>query len=416
MDAVAVVVMKVPVSGPLEEWAAGFAGYLAAAGYAPTSIELRVRLFAHLSRWCGAETLLPARLDASAIDRFLVVRIASHVDLSSPATLAPVISFLRSIGAVPPAPEPEDVAVGAVDALLDRWGAFLLSERALMPSTVKYYRVLAEPFVASRLRGSVLEWDAVDAAVVAGFVSATIPQLPIGMGKLTITALRSLLRYLFSIGVVADRLDAVVPGRAGYRDASLPRAVTAEQVAMMVAATGGDSVVRRRDRAVLAVFSRLALRAVDVAALELGDLDWRAGTIRVRGKGGQIDLMPLPADVGQALAEHLRGVRPATAAGRAVFFCCRAPFTALSVAGIQGIVQQAGRRAGLGAVGAHRLRHTVATATINAGASLEEVGQLLRHRGLASTTIYAKVDLVRLGSIARPWPGSAPVLTAAALS
>lgn len=408
-----VVVVNVPMSGPLAEWAEGFAGYLTAAGYAPTSIVLRVRLFAHLSRWCDAEALLPARLDAAAIGRFLQARVVSHVDLSSPATLAPVVSFLRSIGAVPDAPEPVEGAVGAVDALLDRWGAFLLRERALTPSSVKYYRSLAEPFVSSRLRGAVLEWDTVNAKVVAEFVAATIPQLPIGAGKLTITALRSLLRYLFSIGVVADRLDVVVPGRAGYRDASLPRVVTAEQITMMVAATGGDSAVRRRDRAVLALMSRLALRAVDVARLELGDVNWRAGTIRVRGKGGQVDLMPLPVDVGQALAEHLRGARPATAAGRAVFFRCRAPFTALTVSGIQGIVRHAGRRAGLGAVGAHRLRHTVATATINAGASLEEVGQLLRHRGLASTTIYAKVDLVRLGSIARSWPGSDPICAAA---
>ena len=408
-----VVVVNVPVSGPLAEWAEGFVRYLTASGYAPTSIELRVRLFAHLSRWCDAEALVPARLDAAAIGRFLLARAVSHVDLSSPATLAPVVFFLRSVGAVPDTPEPVEGAVGAVDVLLDRWGAFLLTERALTPSSVKYYRCLAEPFVSSRLRGAVLEWDTVDAKVVAGFVAATIPQLSIGSGKLTITALRSLLRYLFSIGVVADRLDAVVPGRAGYRDASVPRAVTAEQVTMMVAATGGNSAVRRRDRAVLALLSRLALRAVDVARLELDDVNWRAGTIRVSGKGGQIDLMPLPADVGQALAEHLRGGRPATAAGRAVFLRCRAPFTALTVSGIQGIVRQAGWRAGLGAVGAHRLRHTVAAATINAGASLEEVGQLLRHRGLASTTIYAKVDLVRLGSIARSWPGLDPICAAA---
>lgn len=416
MDAVAVVVLRVHVSGPLEGWAAGFAGYLAAAGYAPTSIELRVRLFAHLSRWCGAEALLPAGLDAAAIDRFLVARRASHVDLSSPAALAPVVSFLRSAGVVPLAPEPLEGAAGAVESLLDRWGAFLLGERALVPSTVKNYRALAEPFVTSRLRGSVLEWGTVDAAVVAGFVAATIPKLRIAVGKLTITALRSLLRYLFSIGVVTDRLDAVVPGRAGYRDAGLPRGISAEQVGLMVAATGGDSVVRRRDRAVLAMCSRLGLRAVDVARLELDDVNWRAGTILVRGKGGQIDLMPLPTDVGQALAEHLSGARPATAAGRAVFYRSRAPFTALSVSGIQHIVQHAAQRAGLGAVGAHRLRHTVATVTINAGASLEEVGQLLRHRGLASTTIYAKVDLVRLGSIARPWPGTDPILSAAVSS
>lgn len=415
MDAVAGV-MQIPVSGALKEWSAGFVDYLAAAGYAPTSIGLRVALFAHLGRWCDAEALLPAELDAGAIDQFLAARKKSHIDLASRGSLAPVVVFLRSVGAIPQLTRQQDVPVGAVDALLDRWGAFLLSERALVVSTVKYYRVLAAPFVVSRLRGQALDWEAVDAEAVARFVAATIPQLPVGTAKLTITALRSLLRFLFSIGVVSNRLDAVVPGRAGYRDAGLPRGLTAEQVALMLAATGRDSLVRRRDRAVLVLLSRLGLRAVDVAGLELDDLDWRTGTIRVRGKGGQIDLMPLPADVGQALAEHLGDGRPSTAVGRSVFLRCRAPFTGLRVAGIQGIVGQAGRRAGLGAVGAHRLRHTIATATINAGASLEEVGQLLRHRGLASTMIYAKVDLVRLGSIVRPWPGSGPADAAAGVS
>jgi integrase/recombinase XerD len=399
-----VVVVNVFVSGPFESQAEGLARYLAGVGYAPTSIELRMRLFAHLSRWCDTEQLAAAQLDSAAIDRFLIARKRTHVDLSSAGQLAPLLTFLRSSDAIPPATALVAAAVGPVEAILDQWAAFLRNDRALIPTTVAYYRALAAPFVASRLRGSALEWDTVDAKVVAEFVSSTIPQLPVGTAKLTITALRSLLRFLFLRGVLSARLDTVVPARAGYRDANLPRALRAEHVTAMIASAGGSSPLRRRDRAVVVLLSRLALRAQDLARLELDDFDWRAGTIRIQGKGGQIDLMPLPADVGQAVAEHLEGARPASA-GRSVFFSHFAPGKPLGPSAIKAIVRRAAEHAGLGQVGAHRLRHTVATATINAGASLEEVGQLLRHRGLVSTTIYAKVDVVALGRIARPWPG-----------
>jgi integrase/recombinase XerD len=414
VDAV-VVVVDVSVSGPLEQWAEGFVRYLFDAGYAPTSIGLRVRLFAHVSRWCGVEHVTAAELDSAAIDRFLVARQKTHTDMSSAGQIAPLLWFLRSVGAIPPATVLVPVEPGPVDAVLDRWVAFLVAERALKSATASYYRALAVPFVVSLVHGNTIRWDIVDAKRVAGFVAATIPQLPVGSAKLTITVLRSLLRYLFSSGLVSERLDAVVPARAGYRGANLPRGVSAENVAAMIATTEGDSAHRRRDRAVLLLLSRLALRAQDLARVELDDVDWRAGTIRIRGKGGQIDLMPLPADVGTAVAEHLRGPRP-SAAGRAMFFSCRAPGRPLATAGIRSIVQKAAGHTGLGAVGAHRLRHTVATTTINAGASLEEVGQLLRHRGLASTTIYAKVDLVRLSSIARPWPGSVALPEAVVVS
>jgi integrase/recombinase XerD len=304
-----------------------------------------------------------------------------------------------------PATAPVAEPVGPVEAVLEQWAVFLRDERALISTTVAYYRALAAPFVASRLRGTVLEWDTVDARAVAEFVALTIPQLPVGTAKLTITALRSLLRYLFLSGVLSARLDVVVPARAGYRDAGLPRGLPAADIAAMIAGRAGDTPLRRRDRAVLVLLSRLALRAQDLAGLELDDFDWRGGTIRIRGKGGQTDLMPMPADVGQAVAEHLEGPRP-TSAGRSVFFSHVAPGKPLGGSAVKAIVRRAGDQAGVGKVGAHRLRHTVATATINAGASLEEVGQLLRHRGLASTTIYAKVDVVSLGRLLRPWPSS----------
>ncbi|WP_134501629.1 hypothetical protein [Cryobacterium glaciale] len=185
------------MSGPFESWAAGLERYLAGSAYAPTSIGSRMRLFAHLSGWCSTEHLSAAQLVSAVIDRFLIARKKTHVDLSSTGQLAPLLTFLRSVGAIPSATACVAAPVGPVDAVLDRWAAFLLGDRALFPTTVVYYRALAAPFVVSRLRGSVLEWDTVDAKVVAEFVSSTIPQLSVGTAKLTITALRSLLRYLF---------------------------------------------------------------------------------------------------------------------------------------------------------------------------------------------------------------------------
>ena len=149
---------------------------------------------------------------------------------------------------------------------------------------------------------------------------------------------------------------------------------------------------------------RLGLRRDEVARLGLDDIDWRAGTIRVRGKGNCHERLPLPPDVGRRLAEYLRDARPADAQGRAVFVRHFAPHHVLGAARVSGIVADAARRAGLGRVHAHRLRHTAATELLRAGASLPEIGQILRHRRTETTAIYAKVDRNTLRLIARPWP------------
>lgn len=393
------------VPGPLSGCGEGFVDYLVGLGYAAGSIQLRVNLLKHVSRWLAAEGLDPAEFDSAAVERFIAVRRSDHVDLSSAKVLVPLLAFLRSAGMIP-MPMVSAGAMSTVDVILARWREHLLTERGLQVSTIRYYEELARPLLVSRLDGDLVDLDGLDARVVSEFVRDRIPGVPVGTAKLTVTALRSLLRFLFIDGLIAERLDALVLARAGYRDAGLPRGLRPEQVESLIAAAEASGRTGRRDLAIVLLLARLGLRAGEVAGLRLDDVDWRAGTLRIAGKGGQIDLLPLPPDVGEAVAAHLRAGRHPASTGRVVFFRSSAPHTPLSVSAVIAVVRRAGERAGLGAVGAHRLRHSVATATINAGASLEEVAQLLRHRDVSSTTIYAKVDLTRLRRLARLWPGS----------
>jgi site-specific recombinase XerD len=165
--------------------------------------------------------------------------------------------------------------------------------------------------------------------------------------------------------------------------------------------------IGRRDFAVIVLMLRLGLRATEVATLRLEDLDWRAGQLTVHGKGGRVDELPLPVDVGEAIAAYLRRGRPREAAVRQVFLRVAPPQAAMTRSGVTAIVAGAARRAGLGVVRPHRLRHTAASDMLRSGAPLAEIGQVLRHRSAGSTAIYARVDVERLRTIAQPWPSGA---------
>jgi site-specific recombinase XerD len=160
----------------------------------------------------------------------------------------------------------------------------------------------------------------------------------------------------------------------------------------------------RRDLAILTLLVRLGLRSCEVARLGLDDIDWRRGEVMIRGKGCRDERLPLPVDVGEAIVDYLRRGR-AGGAERALFLNVRAPFAAMTVHGVKGVVRTVGVRAGLGSLGAHRLRHTTATQLLRAQAPLAEVGQVLRHRNASTTAIYAKVDRIALRDLAQPWPG-----------
>jgi site-specific recombinase XerD len=395
------VVSRVRVSGPLAVHAAGFAGFLAELGYTPLSAVKQVRLLAHLSRWMEGRGLGSGELTGDRLGEFLAARReAGRACLLSERGLAPLLGFLRGLGVVP---EPERaVPAGAVDVLLGRYRAYLEAERGLAAGTVRYCTDEARGFLAGRED----RLEGLDAAEVSGFVAAECRRRSTGSAKILVTALRSLLRFLVLDGLVTPGLQDAVPAVAGWRGGGLPKALPDGQVDALLAACDRAAATGRRDFAVLTLLARLGLRAGEAAALELGDIDWRAGTVTVRGKGRREEQLPLPSDVGEALAGYLRDGRPAGGASRRAFLLSRAPGGGLSAGAVVQIVRRACLRAGLPAAGAHRLRHTAATGMLRAGAPLAEIGQVLRHRSAATTAIYAKVDHGALSQLAMPWPGA----------
>jgi integrase/recombinase XerD len=365
-------VSRVRVCGPLAEHAAGFAAYLAGAGYSPLSAANQVRLLAHLSRWMQGRGLAPGELTGQRAEEFLAVRrAAGYTSLLSARGLVPLLGFLRGLGVVPG--RERRVPVAAVDVLLDRYGGYLARERALVASTVRYYLDEAREFLAGRedrLAG-------LTAGEVSGFVAAQCRRRSTGSAKILVTALRSLLRFLVLEGLVTPGLQDAVPSVAGWRGGGLPKALPEGQVAALLASCDRETATGRRDFAVLVLLSRLGLRACEAAALELDDIGWRAGTVTVRGKGRRDEQLPLPSDAGEALACYLRDGRPAGGVSRRVFLMSCAPGGGLSAEAVKAIVRRACRRAGIAGAGAHRLRHSAATRMLRAGAPLAEIGQVL---------------------------------------
>ena len=218
--------------------------------------------------------------------------------------------------------------------------------------------------------------------------------------------LRAFLRFCHLSGRTPRSLVHAVPRVASWRLAKLPKVVTPKTVDALLGSCDRRMTIGRRDFAVLTVLSRLGLRSGEVAGLRLEDIDWRAGELVVRGKGAKLERLPLPADVGEAIAAWVRRGRPRCAA-REVFTRVRAPHRRLTSGGIGNIVRAAALRAGVEGVHAHCLRHGLATEMLKAGAGLEEIGQVLRHAMPLTTAIYAKVDREALRGLASSWPTDA---------
>lgn len=391
------------VRGPLEGFVAGLAEDLVRAGYTPDSAGQHITFVAHLDRWMAAHGIGVGELSTGVIQQYFDERrAAGYTNYRSAKATRPLIAHLDRFGVLPAAPAP----TGPVAECLDRYRAYLLVERGLTPGTARCYQDAIRPFLQSRLDGDRLDLTGLTAADVTGYVIAACPGSPNGTAKLIVTVLRSLLTFLHIEGVIDAPLAEAVPTVAGWRLSGLPDPLEPADVAKLLATCDRRRPRGRRDYAVLLMLSRLGMRAGEVAALALDDVDWRAGEIIVRGKGNRDERLPLTADVGAAIVAYLRHGRPATASDRTVFVRVKAPHRPLSTSGLSMIVEEAAKRAGLGLVHAHRLRHTAASAMLRSGTPLTEVGLVLRQRRALTTATYAKVDRTALQVLARPWPGS----------
>jgi integrase/recombinase XerD len=390
---------RVSVTGPLAPYVDGFAEELAAKGYAESTVAEHVRLIAHLSWWMANQSLETGDLTPARMEQFVQVR----TDRLMHRPLEPLLGYLRGMRLVP-TPVPATPTLSVMGGLLGGYRRYLLDERGLVETTIRDYERRAGVFVSQRASSSEFPFEGLTAAEINHFVVRECERRSIGSVKCVTKALRSLLRFAFVAGLTTTDWSTAVPAVASWQASALPRALDAPRVALLVESCDRRTGIGRRDYAILHLLARLGLRAGEVAGLNLDDVSWRRGEFLIRGKGRRQDHLPLPIDVGEAVCDYLSHGRPRVACRR-LFLRARAPIGGLTVAAIECIVRLACVRAGVPPVGPHRLRHTAATEMLRHGASLLEIGQVLRHRSQATTAIYAKVDRSALRGLAQAWPG-----------
>jgi len=394
-------VSKVVVKGPLAPFADDFRSSLQAAGYSSLTIVNELRLMGQLSRWLEAGDGTAMDLTEQRLEQFQAERRdAGRVAYSSRGSLTSLLEVLRGLGVLPKRPEP--VPGSRVEVLLGAFNEYLLAERGLAACTAAAYVLRARRF----LQGCGVDrpLSSLTTSDITAAVLRESNALSVGAVQMFVASVRSLLRYCFIAGLIDADLSGAALAMTGRRRSSLPQRISATDARALLGSCDRRSSVGRRDYAVLITLLRLGLRASELAALTLDDIDWRAGELLVHGKGTQLDRLPLPADVGEAIAGYLQRGRP-SATCRQVFLRTHAPLRGLGRGGVSCIVRRACVRAGLPPVGAHRLRHTLACQLIAAGVPLQEIGQVLRQRSTISTAQYARVDVEQLRSLAPPWPG-----------
>lgn len=383
-----------------------FVGTVTQLGYARFTVRQQVLLLVDLERWLERKSLALVDLDEQVVNKFLEKRRRQgRLWKGHSRTVSLFLEHVREKGAIP-APQPT-VDDSPLAMLQKRYENFLKKERGLSPVTAARYGRFVRRFIVERFSDAPICVRELAPNDISGFLLRHARSGSPGEAKLMVTALRSFFRFLFQHGETASDLAGAVPTVPEWRLADVPKYLTPEEVERVVhACDRRNSSLACRDRAIILLLARLGLRASEVITLELDDIDWRAGVLTVHGKGRYHDGLPLPADVGEAVAAYLRQHRPPCTTRR-VFIRNKAPHRGFAhPSSISTIVCRALKRAGLrpALMGAHILRHSLATGMLRSGASMSEIGQVLRHRVANTTEIYAKVDINGLRSLALPWP------------
>jgi site-specific recombinase XerD len=390
--------------GQLGPQVEGYRAWLQDRGYTPQTVRNMLADLGRLGRWMSGEGLVPAKLDEDAMVAFLAAwQAAGRRGAPGPRAMMPLLSYLRDAGFTPVAKPPQT----PLGALLGEYRIWLARERGLAAATVLRYENTARRFLQQQaMAGGVLKPAGLTGADVNAFLLRECGRLSAGSAKGRVAELRAVLRFLYLQGLTPLRLGTAVPPVGGWRLAALPPTMTAADVELLLDRCDRSTDVGVRDFAIMTLVARLGLRSIEVARMEMPDIDWRAGELVVRGKGRRQDRLPLPPEVGEALVAYLaRGRTPAGA--RRLFLTCTAPRGPIRAGLVGDVVERACRRAGLPRVGPHRLRHALAAELLRQGAGLAAISQVLRHQDLATTALYAKVDLATLRHVAQPWPGTA---------
>ena len=395
-------------SGPLAPHLVSFAALLAKQRYCREIGWNKLRLVAALSCWMHQGKIQLKDLNERCIVKFLRWRWRHYVyhsgDKCTPALL---LQHLRQLDVIPP---PRPAPLTPIDVIERAYGHYLRQERSFMSGSVGQYLTVARRFLWHRFRDGKIRLKELGTKDVSDFILKDSSIRGRRSAQLMTSVLRSFLNYLFQEGKTPANLAAAIPATAGGRLSELPRYLEAAEVEKLLRACDRWHKVGRRDYAVLVLLARLGLRASEVANLELEDIDWTAGELVIRGKGNRVDRMPLLQEVGKAVVDYLKKGRPHCSTRR-VFVQCKAPYAGFSSPPniVSGIVKRALARAGLNPQnhGAHLLRHSLATNLLRSGASLTQIGQVLRHQQMQTTEIYAKVDVNALRVLAQPWPRGA---------
>ncbi len=393
-------------AGPLTPYLDAFANHLDAQGYKRHLLGRQIRVVAYFSRWLEAEQIPAEAITDEQVRRFFgsVVR-RRQVQLGEHAALGRFVDFLCRRGVIGPPSEPEQTT--PAQQAVRVFAVYLQQERALSDRTLAKYCPFVEQFLSARFGQGPVEFETLRAADVIGFVQQQAAHLSPAVAKSATTALRAFFRYLRHSGLLPRDLVTAVPTVPNWSMTGIPKAISPEHVCAVLEHCPRDTPVGRRDYAILLLLARLGLRAGEIVSLTLESIDWEAGVIRVHGKGAQNASLPLPADVGEAIADYLGHGRPCSDSRR-LFLRAVAPLRGLgSAQTVTTIVGAAIKRAGVDTPhrGAHQFRHALAAAMLRHGATLTEIAGVLRHRHIKTTGIYAKVDFTSLRPLSLPWPG-----------
>ena len=395
--------------GPIAPQLPSFAALISRLGYRDAYGWRKVLLVSDFSRWLQRNSIALFEVNEEQVEAFLRAR-RRTISLWSgtTTTMAQLLQHLRQANLIaaltPSVPRPT-----AIELVERNYGQFLLQERCLAQGTAALYMAEARRFLCGRFQSGRVNLTVLRARDVTNFILHDRVNRRRRSAQLMASALRSFLRFLFQKRLVPANLTGAVPRVAIRRLSELPRYLEPGQVRLLLQSCDRRRKIGKRDYALMLLSARLGLRAGELIGLTLHDINWAAGELLVRGKRARADRLPLLKDVGAALADYLQKGRPKCSSER-IFLRGTAPYSELAHhASVYRIVQSALQRSGLRPPhgGAHLLRHSLATCMLRQGASLAQIGQVLRHQLPQATEIYAKVDLNALRTLALPWPGGA---------